>query len=143
MTRYLLAAASEILGTDRFVVAGEVVFLGSIGVHPQPLSPQTAQRVRDRAVELEMAEEAANARRAEFPNLEPDQFWFIVRVSGHEQDLRDWLETLDPVTRAAASSKLQFAKFFERDHPFVESAREALGIPSEQLDALWAYGAAS
>lgn len=80
------------------------------------------------------------------PHLEPDQFWFVVRVSGHEDDLTAWLDTLredDPVAWAAASSKLQFAKFFERDHPFVESAREALGIPSEQLDALWAYGANS
>lgn len=78
------------------------------------------------------------------PHLEPDQFWFVVRVSGHEDQLTAWLDTLredDPVAWAAASSKLQFAKFFERDHPFVESAREALGIPSEQLDALWQYGA--
>lgn len=89
--------------------------------------------------EQRAAEEAAAARKAEFPNLEPDQFWFIVRVSGHEQDLRDWLETLDPVTRAAASSKLEFAKYFERDHPFIEDARMALGITSEELDALWRY----
>lgn len=74
------------------------------------------------------------------PHLEPDQFWFVVRVSGHEDDLNAWLETLDPIERAAASSKLQYAKFFERDHPFVEAAREALGIPSEQLDDLWRYG---
>jgi len=80
------------------------------------------------------------------PNLEPDQFWFVVRVSGHAEDLSVWLSTLhdtDPVEWAAASSKLEFAKFFERDHPFVEAAREALGIPSEQLDALWQYGAQS
>lgn len=94
-----------------------------------------------RAVEAAIAE-----RLLAYPHLEPDQFWFVVRVSGHENDLTTWLDTLreeDPVAWAAASSKLQFAKFFERDHPFVESAREALGIPSEQLDALWAYGATS
>lgn len=76
------------------------------------------------------------------PNLEPDQFWFVVRVSGHEDDLTTWLDALreeDPVAWAAASSKLQFAKFFERDHPFVEAAREALGITSEELDTLWRY----
>lgn len=80
------------------------------------------------------------------PNLEPDQFWFVLRVSDYEDDLIAWLEILranDPVSWAAASSKLQYAKFFERDHPFVEAAREALDIPSEQLDALWQYGAAS
>lgn len=91
-------------------------------------------------------EQAAADRLAQFPNLEPDQFWFVVRVSGHAEDLSQWLAALhdtDPVAWAAASSKLEFAKFFERDHPFVEAAREALNIPSEQLDALWQYGAAS
>lgn len=92
------------------------------------------------------AEQAAADRLAQFPNLEPDQFWFVVRVSGHAEDLSQWLAALhdtDPVAWAAASSKLEFAKFFERDHPFVEAAREALDIPSEQLDALWQYGATS
>lgn len=80
------------------------------------------------------------------PNLEPDQFWFVLRVSNYEDDLTAWLGLLreaDPLAWAAASSKLEFAKFFERDHPFVEAAREALDIPSEQLDALWQYGASN
>jgi hypothetical protein len=46
----------------------------------------------------------------------------------------------DPVGWAAASSKLQFAKFFERDHPFVEEARQALSMTVGELDALWSYG---
>jgi hypothetical protein len=92
------------------------------------------------------ADAVAAQRLVDFPNLEPDQFWFVVRVSGHAEDLTNWLAALrdtDPVAWAAASSKLEFAKFFERDHPFVEAAREALDIPTEQLDALWQYGAAS
>lgn len=92
--------------------------------------------------EQRATESAAAERLAQFPNLEPDQFWFVVRVSGHDADLTNWLAALretDPVAWAAASSKLEFAKFFERDHPFVEAAREALGIPPEQLDALWSY----
>lgn len=94
-------------------------------------------------------EEAAAARRAEFPNLEPDQFWFVVRASGHEQELRDWVASLndpgspnhDPMAWAVASAKLDFAKFFERDHPLVEAARQALGMSVEQLDDLWKYAA--
>lgn len=106
--------------------------------------------------------EALSAQRlAEFPNLEPDQFWFVVKASGHEQDLLDWIEYIntpfiespdnpeeqienpdyDPVAWAAASSKLQYAKFFERDHPLVEAAREALGMTEQELDALWKYAA--
>lgn len=73
------------------------------------------------------------------PHLEPDQFWFMMRVSGHEPDLYAWLETLGPVNRAAASSKLEYAKHFERDHPFIEDARVALGLTAEELDSLWRY----
>jgi hypothetical protein len=84
---------------------------------------------------------------ADLPNLEPDQFWFVVKASGYEQELLDWVESLndpenpyfDPVAWAASSSKLQYAKFFERDHPLVEAAREALGMTSQELDALWEY----
>lgn len=73
------------------------------------------------------------------PNLEPDQFWFIVRLTNHEQELRAWIDDLDPQTRAYASSKLEFAKFYERDNEFVEMARIALGLSSEELDTLWSY----
>lgn len=78
------------------------------------------------------------------PNLEPDQFWFVVRASGYEPELLAWVEAMkqsDPVNWAAASSKLQFAKFFERDHPFIEEARLAIGMSEAELDALWAFGA--
>lgn len=89
------------------------------------------------------ADAAAAQRLIDFPNLEPDQFWFVVRLSGHEQDLLDWVSTLkdspDPLLWAAASSKLEHAKFFERDHPFVEAAREAIGMTPQELDVLWSY----
>ena len=99
--------------------------------------------------EQRAAEAAAAARKAEYPNLEPDQFWFVVRASGHEQELRDWVASLnnpeslnyDPMAWAVASAKLDFAKFFERDHPLVEAAREALGMTTQQLDDLWKFAA--
>ena len=79
------------------------------------------------------------------PNLEPDQFWFVVRASGYEPELRAWVEAMkdepSPANWAAASAKLQFDKFFERDDPFVEEARQAIGMTSAELDALWVFGA--
>lgn len=83
------------------------------------------------------------------PNLQPDQFWFVLRLSGYEQPLRDWVAGLndpdspryDPVAWASASAKLEFAAFFERYHPLVEAARQALDISEAELDALWEYGA--
>lgn len=86
-------------------------------------------------------------RKFDFPNLEPDQFWFVVRASGYEPDLLDWIASMNdpasanynPVDWAAASSKLQFAKFFERDHAFVEAARVAIGMSEAELDALWSF----
>ena len=88
------------------------------------------------------------------PHLEPDQFWFVVRASGHETELREWVTSLndpgteedpnplyDPMAWAVASAKLDFAKFFERDHPLVEAARVALGMTGAELDDLWRYAA--
>lgn len=99
--------------------------------------------------EQRAAEASAAERQAQFPNLEPDQFWFVVRASGYEPDLLAWVASMNdadspnynPVNWAAASSKLQFAKFFERDHPFVEAARVAIGMSEAELDALWQFGA--
>ncbi|WMT90173.1 hypothetical protein [Pelagibacterium sp. H642] len=88
------------------------------------------------------AEAAAAARRAEFPNLEPDQFWGVLRATDYEQPLLDWIAAIeDPVQRAFVSAKLEFAKYFERDHPLIEDARVALGIPKAELDDLWKFGA--
>jgi hypothetical protein len=105
--------------------------------------------------EQKVAAAAAAARAALFPNLEPDQFWFVVRAAGHEAELRAWVAALndpgtaeqpnptyDPLMWAAASAKLDFAKFFERDHPLVEAARVALGMSETELDDLWRYAAA-
>lgn len=86
-------------------------------------------------------------RKIDFPNLEPDQFWFVFRASGYEPDLLAWVAAMNdaespnfnPVNWAAASAKLDFAKFFERDHPFIEDARQAIGMSVAELDALWQF----
>ena len=85
---------------------------------------------------------AAQARRAEFPNLEPDQFWGVLRATGYEQPLRDWIGAIeDPVQRGFVSAKLEFAKHFERDHPLVIEAALSLGVSELELDDLWKFAA--
>ncbi|MHA6731650.1 hypothetical protein [Devosia sp. A369] len=39
-----------------------------------------------RTPEQKAAEAAACARLTEFPNLEPDRFWFAVRAAGYEAE---------------------------------------------------------
>jgi hypothetical protein len=97
------------------------------------------------------AEAAAAARRVQFPDLEPDRFWFAVRLGGYEQPLRDWVASLndpesehhDPLAWAVASAKLDYAKHFERDHPLVLAAGTALNISETELDQLWQVAAFS
>lgn len=94
--------------------------------------------------EQKQAEADAAQRKIDFPNLHPDQFWFGLRAAGYEDDVRAWVEGLketDPVTWAWASAKLEFATFFERDHPLVESFRIASGMSEQELDALWSFAA--
>lgn len=99
--------------------------------------------------EQRAAEAAAAARLAQFPNLEPDRFWFGLRAGGYEAAVRAWVASLNdpesphynPVDWASASAKLEFAKYFERDHPLVLAAQQAIGISEVELDALWQFAA--
>lgn len=94
-------------------------------------------------------EVAAAERLTLFPNLEPDQFWFGLRAAGYEADVRGFVNSLNdpespnysPVDWASASAKLEFAKYFERDHPLVLAAQQAIGISEGELDALWQFAA--
>ena len=92
---------------------------------------------------------ALAARRLAFPDLEPDRFWFGLRAAGYEADVRAWVDSLkdpddpnySPVDWASASAKLEFAKYFERDHPLILAAQLAIGISGSELDALWQFAA--
>jgi hypothetical protein len=93
-----------------------------------------------------------NPNAPRMPDLEPDQFWFILRVAGYEHALLAWVDSLGPGTVeepnpdfdlmlwAAVTAKIEKAKFFERDHWMVEDARQALGISAVELDTLWLFG---
>ena len=84
-------------------------------------------------------------------NLEPDQFWMALRFFGYETSLRAWVAGLQPTDVesetyaqdlafwSAVSAKLEWAKYFERDHPMIEGARQALGITEQQLDNMWMW----
>jgi hypothetical protein len=99
--------------------------------------------------EMKAAVAAAAARKAQLPDLYPDQFWFGLRAAGYEDDVRAWVASLndpespnyDPMEWAWVSAKLEYATFFERDHPLVEAFRAAVGMPEIELDALWAFAA--
>jgi hypothetical protein len=106
--------------------------------------PSIISKASDRAAQAE-----ADAHAAQFPNLEPDRFWFAVRFGGYEQQLRNWVASLndagspnyDPIAWAVASAKLDYAKHFERNHPLVLAAGAALGIAEAELNQLWQVGA--
>lgn len=82
-------------------------------------------------------------------NLKPYQFWTVMRATGHEDDLRNWVSSLndeqnpnyDPVAWAYASSVIDYSLEYRRDHPLVESARQVMGVTVSELDDLWAYAA--
>jgi len=113
--------------------------------------------------EQKAADAAAQARLEQFANLEPDQFWAALRFFGrrdqrdYEGELRAWVAALEPAapegeqTQAyldalafwsTVSAKVDRAKYFERDHPMIEGARQALGITEQQLDDMWMWALA-
>jgi len=106
--------------------------------------PATISTAAARATEA-----AAVARKEAFPNLEPDRFWFALRAAGYDDDLLAWVASMNdpdnpncnPVDWAAASAKLEYAKHFERDHPLIQAAADAIGITEVELDALWQFAA--
>jgi hypothetical protein len=111
---------------------------------------EAAEAERNAPLIVLTEEEQAKADRlAVFPNLDPDQFWFGLRAAGYQDELLSWVASLndpqspayDPMTWAWASSKLEKATFFERDHPLVEAAQAAIGISEAELDALWKFAA--
>ncbi|KFL25078.1 hypothetical protein JP74_21345 [Devosia sp. 17-2-E-8] len=85
------------------------------------------------------------------PNLEPDQFWDALRFFGYEEALLAWVASLKPSDPesptyvqdrafwSAVSSKVERGKFFERNHPFIEAARQAMDIAPQQLDDMWMW----
>ncbi|KFL25001.1 hypothetical protein JP74_21805 [Devosia sp. 17-2-E-8] len=148
----IIEAAIEVLGTNRFTLDGDGrIRIGSIGADPLFVSAPTLATIMDRADEIETDRLAKEARLAQFPNLEPDRFWAAVKFFGFEADLLTWVAAIKPTDPESptyvldlafwseAAAKLERAKYFERDHPMIEGARQALGITEQQLDNMWMW----
>ncbi len=90
---------------------------------------------------LQLSKSQIAADRA-MPNLEPFQFWGAIRAIGEDENLRDWVTgTEDPVERAFLSATLDYAKWFEWDHPLIKAAQAALDINDDELRDLWLWAA--
>lgn len=76
------------------------------------------------------------------PDLQPYQFRAMLKISGKESDLLAFMAALPDPARSIAEAKLEYTLSFRRDNDLVESARQALGLSVEELDALWSQAAA-
>lgn len=76
------------------------------------------------------------------PDLAPFQFRAMLKLSGKQDDLYAFIEALPEPDKTIAQSKLEYSLVFKRDNSLVIAAQDALGLSTEQLDALWlqAYG---
>lgn len=75
-----------------------------------------------------------------FLPLRPYQFWTAVRATDHEADLRGWAAALEnPLQKAAATSMLEFSLEYRFDHPYMDAARQALGLPISEFETLWLW----
>ena len=70
--------------------------------------------------------------------LAPYQFWGVLKASGYEQPIRDYVAAIVDVTeRSIAEAMLEYSLEFRRDHPLIEAARVAINLTTEELDTLW------
>lgn len=76
------------------------------------------------------------------PDLLPYQFRAMLELSGYKDDLDAYVDGLEGLEKIVARAKLDSALSFRRDNELVEAARVAIGISTEDLDALWLQAAA-
>lgn len=76
------------------------------------------------------------------PDLLPYQFWAMVEISGKRNDLNAFVDALPGNQKIVAKAKLEHTLSFRRNNPLVESARQAIGLTDEELNALWLQAAA-
>lgn len=76
------------------------------------------------------------------PDLWPADFKAILTISGYEQPLLDWIDTIDDVVqREFARSKLLNSAMYSRYDPMMLAGQQALGISDVELNALWMWAA--
>lgn len=79
---------------------------------------------------------------AELPDLAPYQFRAMLKLSGKQDDLYAFIEALPEPNKTVAQAKLEYSLTFKRDNDLVTAAQGALGLTTEELDALWLQAAA-
>lgn len=75
------------------------------------------------------------------PDLAPWQFRAMLRLSGKEADLLDFLDGLPEPARTVAKAKLEYTLVFHRDNDLVLAAQQALNLTEQELDGLWLQAA--
>ncbi len=64
----------------------------------------------------------------------------LLSIGLTNDDIEAHIATIeDPIERAAAVIEWQDASTYERDHPVLVEVATALGLPPEQVDALWLW----
>lgn len=78
----------------------------------------------------------------EMPVLQPYHFFAMLEISGKKAVLDAFIDALPAPQNIVARAKLDRSLAFHRDNDLVLAAQQALGLTTEQLDALWTQAAA-
>lgn len=101
-------------------------------------SESQSQKERDCTPEEEAEIAARKAAPPPVPqSISPRQFRQSLTHSGFRADVDSAIAASDQDTK----DWYEFATAFERTHPTVASIAESLGYTSDQIDAVWSYGA--
>lgn len=127
---------------EKFFVDGEGRFLGTfMGTEPEggiqvPSAPLHASQ--------RWVNGAWTAPPKFFPTLTSRQFWLAAANIGiTKTSVSATIDTLalTDIEKELMKIEMMESTSFERDHPDIASLAVALGIPPEQLDDLWLWGA--
>lgn len=79
---------------------------------------------------------------APIPDLAPYQFWSMLALSGHKDDLLAFIDAMPEPGRTVAKAKLDYSLTFQRKNDLVLAAQQALGLDDTAMDALWLQASA-
>lgn len=76
-----------------------------------------------------------------FNDLQPYQFRAMLKLSGKQDDLYTYIESLPEPDKTVAQSKLEYSLVFKYDNDLVQAARAAMNLPEAEFKALWSQAA--
>lgn len=71
------------------------------------------------------------------PNLEPYQFFSMLKISGKEAQLNALIDTLPEYEKTIVRAKLERTREFRPDNDVVQMAKSGLGLSDEDFKELW------